>query len=279
VPYLGDPARETGSETVEMTQSLDDSILRTAILPLISSAEAEVDYSAFAAIGEQATDYRLPRWENINTDRMEVVFEKARISPGQNVPKLEGVNLNLAEHSQDLGNGFEEMYRFVLNKRADLLAENSPLRKFAGLCGRFLFRNTRIYGLLLVYSAQPCYLREGIDRSLHFEKLSRAFLLDESRPVFWPLLELEKQSLEQLDIPLFECNTSRKELVLGKESAVSGWFTACGYQAVLACLQGLDELDLSRQQAVIREALRSWFAGEPFKLENLLSDSRPLVIT
>jgi hypothetical protein len=48
---------------------------------------------------------------------------------------------------------------------------------------------------------------------------------------------------------------------------------------VLDCLQGLDELDLSRQQAVIREALRSWFAGEPFKLENLLNNSRPLVTT
>jgi type 2 lantibiotic biosynthesis protein LanM len=270
VPYV---VTETGEEAAKlelMVQNLENSILRTAMLPILSAEAAELDFSAFSAIEAQNTNYNLPHWEYINTDRMNLFYEKARIEPGQNAPLLEGVNINLAEHANDFCGGFEEIYRFFINRREVLMSEESPLRRFTGQTGRFLFRNTRVYGLLLHHASQPAFMREGIDRSLHFEKLSRGFLAEGTRPVYWPLLEQERQDLEQLDIPLLECNTANRKLFLVAGTAINDWFSSSGEQAVYSRLQALDETDLCRQQATIREAMRSRFAGEAFNFEKVL---------
>ncbi len=269
VPYLVIETGEEAANLEQMAQNLENSILRTAMLPILSPEAAELDFSAFSAVEAQNTNYNLPHWEYINTDLMNVVYEKTKIEPGQNVPFLEGVNLDLTEHAGEFCGGFEEIYRFFIEHRNILLGEASPLRKFSGQPGRFLFRNTRVYGLLLHHANQPAYLREGIERSLHFEKLSRAFLVDEAKPVYWPLLEKERRALEQLDIPLFECNTSQKDLFVEAEGQIIGWFSDSGMQTVYSRLQALDETDLNRQKATIREAMRSRFAGEPFNFQSL----------
>jgi lantibiotic modifying enzyme len=109
-----------------------------------------------------------------------------------------------------------------------------------------------------------------VERSLHFEKLSRAFVLGPVKPAFWLILEAERQSLEEMDIPLFGCNTSRNELFSKETSVVQDWFDDSGYQGVLSRLQMMDEPDLEHQRRVIAEALRSRFAGESFNFEKFM---------
>lgn len=68
---------------------------------------------------------------------------------------------------------------------------------------RVIIRSTRIYENLLYRSLRPQYLQTGFHRSLCFELLFKEGLKEPSRPWWWHLLEKEKQSLVDANIPIF----------------------------------------------------------------------------
>jgi type 2 lantibiotic biosynthesis protein LanM len=247
-------------------KQLVDSVLRTGLLPrwdVGPDGQSAHDVSGLGGVGEQETWYRVPKWENINTDGMTLGYESAKVSPQGNAPSLQGIALSPNDYVEELVDGFEQMYRFLVAHRDVLLATDSPLAALAHQQVRCLFRATQVYGSVLQKSLQPQYLRDGADRSIELDVLSRPFLWTDSKHPFWPILKAELKALEQLDIPYFAADSGSDALPISPSETIEQCFTQASYDRMIAHFQRLNDDDLIQQVAIIRSSLYSMVAGEP----------------
>jgi lantibiotic modifying enzyme len=108
--------RKEGAEALSLAhRQLMDSVMRTGLLPrwdVGPDRRTAYDLSGLGGVGEQETSYRVPKWENINTDGMALGYETAKMSSQANAPSLEGVTPSPNEYVNELVDGFEQMYRF-----------------------------------------------------------------------------------------------------------------------------------------------------------------------
>jgi type 2 lantibiotic biosynthesis protein LanM len=219
--------------------------------------------SGLGGVGEQETWYRVPKWENINTDGMTLGHESAKVSVQGNAASLHGIALSPNDYVEELVDGFEQMYRFLVAHRDALLATDGPLAALAHQQVRCVFRATQVYGSVLQKSLQPQYLRDGADRSIELDVLSKPFLWTDSKHPFWSILKAELKALEQLDIPYFAADSSSDALPVSASERIEQCFTPASYDRMIAHFQRLNDDDLVQQVAIIRSSLYSTVAGEP----------------
>ncbi|MFN6486737.1 MULTISPECIES: type 2 lanthipeptide synthetase LanM family protein [unclassified Nostoc] len=250
----------------QITQKLADSVLSTALLPmkeiLVANNFLSIDMSGLGKLEEQTVPSLI--WKDINTDGMTMDYEAISFIPKANVPTLNGVPVAPKQFIDEIVTGFEQMYRWLMLHQEQLLSKDSPLIQFADQECRLLFRNTRIYDAILANSCQPDLMEVGIARSVGLDVLSRGFLTTSNKPDFWPILEAEKQDMEQLDIPMLMANTSSLHLNLGNGTIIPDLFEKSSFEQVLFRIQSLDETDLIFQSQVIYLSLCSRFLEEPW---------------
>jgi type 2 lantibiotic biosynthesis protein LanM len=255
----------------EAFERLGHSVLRSGLLPRWElSADRQTAYhiSGLGEADEQELPVRAPRWVRVNTDRMALEFASATLQTRGNVPTLDDEPLSLQEHSSQVVEGFRRMYRFLLDHRDALLGAD-PLRELAGEQVRFVFRATRVYGLILRNLRHRRYLRDGADRSIQLEQLGRAQVpprdaVDEpdEKPLFWPVFRAERLAMEQGDIPFFTAKASHDDMILPAGQEIERCFQEPSFDLVLGVLEGLDDEDLEQQVAFIEGSLYAHLARE-----------------
>jgi len=245
-------------------QQLKNSVLRTTLLPQWMSWETGRSYEV-AGLGrnsEHETPIRGPQWNNINTDSMTLNYEYFKTKPGANVPSLEGVNLSPNDYTEEIIDGFRQMYWFLVEHRTTIQSPDSSFTEFAHQWVRFVFRPSYIYAFILNKTTHPKFLRDGADRSIQIDILSTGLLSSEEKPLFWSLLKVEQQALEQLDIPLFTARADSDALKITSNEVLEKCFMAPSYDCVIARLNQLNDKDLEQQIDFIRGSLYSLIAGE-----------------
>jgi type 2 lantibiotic biosynthesis protein LanM len=260
---------ETENAQTEAFERLGHSVLRTGLLPRWElSADKQTAYhiSGLGEADEQELPVNTPRWVRIDTDRMALEFSRAILRARENVPVLHDAPLRLQEHGPQVVEGFRRMYRFLLHHRDELLAA-SPLRELARERVRFVFRATRVYGLILRKVRHRRYLRDGVDRSIQLEQLGRAQVpprdaMDEpdEKPLFWPVFRAERLAMEEGDIPFFTARASSDALILPAGQEIERCFQEPSFDLVLSVLEGLDDEDLEQQVAFIEGSMYAHLA-------------------
>ncbi|OUL34032.1 LanM family lanthionine synthetase [Nostoc sp. 106C] len=238
-------------------QQLSDSVLRTGLLPrweFKKDNRIAYDVSGLRSFDPQQIPWRVPRWKSINTDDMHLGYETVAVRPQKNVPFLNKVALSPNDYLNELVEGFEQMYRFLIQQQEALLAADSPLKAFQTQQVRFIFRASQVYFVVLQKTLVPEFLRNGVDRSIELDILSRAFLTCQEQPNAWPILQAELKAMEQLDIPYFGSSSNSDALTLGLEQPIEKYFKECSYSKVILRLQQLNETHLVQQVALIQGA-------------------------
>ena len=254
---------------MEALEQLNHSVLRTGLLPrweLSSDERTAYHMSGLGEASEQELPMRMPKWVRVNTDRMTLESVPARLPERENVPELDGAPLSLNEHSPQVVEGFRRMYRFLLERR-DELVDSEPLRALAREQVRFVFRATRIYAVIQRNLRDRRYLRDGADLSIQLEQLGRAQVpprdaVDnpEDRPLMWPVFAAERRAMEEGDVPFFTARASSDALIVSSGEEIEGCFQEPSSELVLGILQGLDSDDLERQVAYIEGSLYAHLA-------------------
>ena len=67
-------------------------------------------------------------------------------------------------------------------------------------------------------------LADGVDHSLYFELLARAFLVSEQIPASWPILAAEREALLRGDVPFFGARTDQTALLLENGERIEDYF-------------------------------------------------------
>lgn len=251
-------------------EQLDYSVLRTGMLPRWQvSADGRTAYDV-SGLGEtvgQELPYEGPRWTHVNTDRMAVELVRITIPTQTNVPQLDGRPLSLRDHGRQVVDGFERMYRFLVDRRDALLASD-PVRALSAKRVRFVYRPTKVYALIVNNLQSAERLHDGADQSIHVEQLGRAQIpafgpLPEERPILWHVFAAERQSVLRGDIPFFTARADADALLLPGDEAVPDAFVESGFDLVRRVVGNFGEEDLRRQLAFIEGTLYAQAAREP----------------
>lgn len=249
--------QEDSTEAYSLGGRVSNSVLDTGCLPQwqLGSDGESYDISALGQVIERETRVRVSKWQNINTDRMVLGYEKARVQPKANLPCLNGIYLSCKDYVEAIVDGFRQMYCFFLERRETFLASDSLLKIFAHQQVRFLLRNTIVYSLILEKTLNPKFLRKGVERSIQLDFLSRALLSYTSKPNCWLLLKAEQQALDQLDIPYFLTRADSDTLNIYPNRVLEKFFQQPAYMGVIARLNQLSQEDLEQQIGFIKGAL------------------------
>jgi type 2 lantibiotic biosynthesis protein LanM len=264
-PRVVDLARrgeEVEAQFLANQQLIEDSVLKVGLLPRWDfKAEGQIAYdvSGFGGVGEQEIFLQIPKWRHINADNMLLEYESGTTpttTPTQiNAPSLNGNTLSPNDYVDEIVDGFQQMYQFLMKRRETLLLTDSPLAALAHQRVRFVFRATEVYASILVKTLHPNFLQHGIDRSIELDVLSRAFLTANTKPSAWSLLAAEQQALEQLDIPYFTADSDSDTLTVSPDLIIAGYFKEPSYNVVIANLRQLNKQNLAQQIAIIRASL------------------------
>ncbi|MBD2449030.1 type 2 lantipeptide synthetase LanM [Nostoc sp. FACHB-152] len=252
---VGDDINVTNAKLA--TQQMMDSLLRIGFLPTWNLGPDGVIYdgSGLGGVGGQETNFRVRRWQHINTDKMALGYESMKPPLRSNIPSIGGVTLSSSQYVTELVDGFRQMYEFLIAHKETLLAANSSLTKLANQRVRFVFRPTQVYGNLLKQTLQPKFLQNGVERSIALDVLSRSLLKAETKPQAWAIIAAEQQALAQLDIPLFATRSNSDALPITNDCTIEKYFTQPSYDLVIARLQKLNFKDLAQQMSFIHSSL------------------------
>ncbi|WP_219892029.1 type 2 lanthipeptide synthetase LanM family protein [Chamaesiphon polymorphus] len=255
----------TAAQTL-VERQFEDSVLYTGLLPFWAFSEengSPYDFSGLGSVDPQQSPKRLPVWKSINTDDMRLEYEIETMPIQANVPVLNGVALSPHDYIEELVTGFKQMYRFLLSRQEELLAQGSPLEPFQAQLVRFIFRVTSVYGAILQRNLSPDSLRSGIDWSIELDIMSRAFLTtDETSPVL-SICQGEIAAMQQLDIPYFGAITDSDALTIGVKQSVLEYFKESSYRKVVTQIHNLNEDDLALQVEIIQLAFYAKVAQNP----------------
>ncbi len=231
-----DPIKEEGAKSLANQQFFQDSVLRTGLLPrweFEGDGEKAHEVSGLGGSGGEIP-IQWPKWQNINTDNMALEYESRIMPPQANLPFLNGITLSPNNYVNELVDGFQQMYQLLSERKEALLKTDSPLSILAHQRVRFLFRPSKVYSHVLSKTLHPKFLGHGVVRSIELDVLSRAFLVADAKPLVWPLLAMELQALEQIDIPYFVANSSSDALCVNLDLIIEGYFKEPSYDWVIS---------------------------------------------
>jgi type 2 lantibiotic biosynthesis protein LanM len=188
-------------------------VCSSLILPIRNMSNN--NYSGFdnSVIGNEAKQ-KLPfttlGWKNIGTDNMAIKRVTATSILHKSRPKLNHRLVKPANFEKTFLTGFSTLYTFLLDHKKIFLSENTPINYFANCISRVIVRPTNHYAKLILESFHPTLLHDASMRENHFAFLDQTLALT---PEYNNLTDSEKQSLDELNIPIFYTNTSQKHIL------------------------------------------------------------------
>jgi type 2 lantibiotic biosynthesis protein LanM len=242
-------------------QAMANSVLLVGLLPQRMWGRDEyagIDISGLGGAAGQLSPDRVPQPAGAGTDAMRYVRQRVEL-PGQaNRPSLDGVEASALDHVQDLLAGFTAMFRLLIEQRAELLASDGPLARFAQDEIRALLRPTRTYDQLLFESFHPDMLHQGLERDL---LLDRLWTVVPERPYMAGVIAAEQADLRRGDIPVFTTRPTSLDLRSAAGETIAGVLTDAGMALVQRRLGQLDDRDMRRQVWFIRASLATLESG------------------
>ncbi len=238
------------------------SVLKTGLLPqpswIFGDSEG-VDLSGLASAPGQLSPTPAPRWLAAGTDEMRLTRERVEMPAGKNRPTLNGAEVNVANYTGAVLDGFTSCYRLILQHRVDLLAEGGALTRFAADEVRVILRPTYTYGLLLRESFHPDVLRNALDRDRLFDRLWTAV---QQGAHLAKLIPSERQDLENGDIPIFTTKPNSRDLWNSARDDIGTFFAESGLTLVARRIRKMSEQDCCEQSWFIRASLATLAAGD-----------------
>ncbi|MDB5080411.1 MAG: Lantibiotic modifying enzyme [Chloroflexi bacterium] len=240
------------------------SVMRVGLLPdrvFLAGNSQGFDISGLGSKPGQLTPKPVSGWEGKGTDHVRLVRQTMEIPPTENLPRLDGNPVNVLDYSSDIMQGFEAMYRLLLQRRAELLA--GPLQSFRQDEVRVIFRNTSTYGKLLQESFHPDFLGDALDRDRFFDHLWAPIELE---PHLEKIIPSEREDLHVGDVPVFNTRPDSRNVYDSRGLVIPGFLNESSFRAVEQRFAQLGEDDLTWQSWFIKASLAS--VDRPGKIQN-----------
>ena len=254
----GDTGRFLREEEIEMkllNHATSTSVLNTMLLPYTHS-ESQIDTppkAAISRIDNVKGSEKITSWTNINTPQMDFEVEMATITPTDNYPSINGEPVSAKNYLDEVVDGFKQVYDEFLERDTHEIIDEF---EFDGVQTRYIFRVTRMYADVVKSLLTPRSLRDAMHGTLKLDKLLLELesYTDQSRELFKPLLECERQALLELNVPSF--TSSGRGIEFREETIRSEFFERTHESVVRDNIDSLSISDRSRQIGYINVLLK-----------------------
>lgn len=248
-------------------KQLSHSVLRSGMLPTFQlrgekSRRKVYDISALGGFHDDDEEVTRLEWSHPNTDAMDLGVRTVRIPVDGNGPTLDGRALGLREYLAPVTRGFRAAYAALAEARETLVAEGGLIDRLAREPMRFIFRDTQIYAQMADRLLEPEFLRDGVDRAIELDLLSRPHLPPASMleqqieaPAWWAVFGAELRSMQDEDVPYFGALPTEDALFAPGAHRVPGLFEAPSVSHVVERLRALSPEDEERQVAYISASM------------------------
>lgn len=236
-----------------------NSVFRVGLLPtwrVSRDWKTAYDIGGLRDGGKLILPFLKPVWCHVNSDAMKRDSQRMVIDVNKSVPRLNDSYLRATDYVDEVVTGFKQMYTFVGDRKNKLLAADSPLKNLARQKVRYILRNTKFYTSILQTLLSPEYLRDGTDRSIEIDVVSRMSLDTGNKAIHWRLVKFETEALEQMDIPFFTMSTNTTAINLPNGGVVQGFCENTSIDNVINRLNSFNEQDLKTQVRLTESILR-----------------------
>jgi type 2 lantibiotic biosynthesis protein LanM len=236
-------------------RAMSHSVLRIGLLPerVWSNSESEgVDRSGLGTLDNQITPHPRPQWEEAGMDTMHLVRKRKPVRTDKNRPHLVGIGVNVLDYQADILAGFTATYSLLMQHRDELLADDSPLMRFAADEVCVFLRSMRTYRHLLRESYHPDVLHDALDRDRLFDLL---WIEVEDDPDLMQIMRIERDDLWRGDIPLFTTRPASQALWINASEQLPDFFPESSLSIVRRRLQHFNQKDCERQAWFIQASL------------------------
>ncbi|HEX2913348.1 MAG TPA: type 2 lanthipeptide synthetase LanM family protein [Chloroflexia bacterium] len=253
-----------------------NSVLRIGLLPqrILATDDAEgIDLSGLNGKDGQLSPRPALRLQGLGTDELRMVRERFVLPGSSNRPRLGDREVDLLDYTGDLLEGFEKVYRLLVNHRQGLIA--GPLARFSQDQTRLLARPTNTYARILQESFHPDLLRDALDRDRFFDCL---WVAVEASPQLERLISCEYLELAEGDIPMFTTSPGSRAVFSSRGECIPDFLNSSSLETVLERLRKMDENDLIRQRWMIEASLATVPSGEQhrWKASRLVPSTTPV---
>lgn len=242
----------------EAVEVVADTVVRTGVVPRHEPDE-DLDNMAGFSVNRASVNIETQQFTNVNTDRMDLETVPLADRTGSNLPVYDGTVVDPREHPDAIVRGFEEMYRFVLDNEAALLAEEGPIDRLEDreTRVRVVYRPSSIYGRMLVAMRSVDYLRSGLKFGVRVEELAKLPAAHDVDPAVWSVYDAERRSLQRYDAPRFTAELKSATLYDGDDRVSEDFFVQPPLEQIRDRIRAFSEADLDEQ----RDYLRCGYGG------------------
>ncbi|HDR4605535.1 type 2 lanthipeptide synthetase LanM family protein [Bacillus cereus] len=202
-----------------------------------------IDMSALAG-KEQHLERREYQLKNLFTDNMVFDLEKVKIEGANNIPKLNGENVDYSTYIDEIVVGFENICNIFIQYRDELL-HSGILEEFKDVKVRHVLRNTVVYAKMLANTYHPDYLRDSLNRE---QVLENIWVHPFERKEF---IKSEMEDILNNDIPIFFSYASSKDIIDSNGKLHKNVMEISGYERFITKLKELNPFLIEQQVSVI----------------------------
>lgn len=242
-PYLAEKRKTTNRE---MGEQFSKTVLRTYVLPIHAPGQDIQDIGGLGEPEGKSTGLALPEFTNVNTDVMELDYEDTRAIEGNSMPYLDGEPVKPETHHEEIRIGFEQMYRFFMDRCETFLCDGGPLDAFEETTVRSLYRPTKVYTRTLRPLMRSSYLRTGRKFGCEVELLAKPFVDGSTNRSLWPIYEVERAALWRFDVPRFTVEATGRDLI-HENGRLEDVFDTSPLEQVRRRIERFDEASLQEQ--------------------------------
>lgn len=232
-------------------------VSQTGLMPIYLwgvDSETRVDISAIGHSGKGRPLIRRATWVDAGTDRMRIIKEEAVLVPGQNRPKLEGIEVAPGQYKDEVLKGFSDFYNFCLSHKNELLdLKTGPLAGMLSSNPRCILKPTIYYQKLLTNSVHPSLLRSEEGRRSYLN-----CVYADSPKLFGHLPDSEIADLMDFDIPIFHSSPKNQMIKDSRSQVVKNLKPGTAANQILSRLtEKMSEDDLQRNLWFITTSLKT----------------------
>lgn len=264
------PIKRADNPYVKLSEKKYSSVLSTALLPFKAYenrieplAEGEVkgkgiNISAFDG-SKQKSPYKGLSLINENTDQVKFQYTEFELNGSNNIPILNGVEVNAEQYKSEVVKGFEDICQYFCKNTDEIISVIEDI--FSNVVVRNVIKTTQKYVDMIWYGYHPKCMRDYLEREKLFENLW-AFEYKNKSAI---LPEIKDLLLD--DVPIFFNNTSSCDLITSDKLIIPNYYQKTAIERVKERILKFDEKEYKYQKLRLELSLGIYkMQKEPLKL-------------
>ncbi len=242
---------------------LNKSVFYTALVDLVNLFTPLSSGSPLFAAKANNINYSL----NFDCENQSFATKKDHDVYINHLPSIEGENINFSNYADNILDGFESCYRFLIVNKRTLIADNLLFELFGHNTIRVVLRYTSTY-IQIIEALNSSYALRHF--SHQDEYLFKLLLSAKGQKAFTDIANSEQEDSMIGDVPYFYSNVCSKDLVSSTGKTFSNVLAEDGFQGMLKGFASFNNNSLKNELLNLKYSLNfgAKVDEQEIKLEN-----------